>query len=61
MNPGEKALSGPADVGDPRGNMAGLQQSMKFEQTRDMANVLQTRMITGDFETRGDLGILSLT
>ena len=47
--------------GYPRGNTAGLQQSMQFEHTRDMANVLQTRMITGDFETRDDPGILSLT
>ncbi|MDP2997161.1 MAG: hypothetical protein Q8N47_06710 [Bryobacterales bacterium] len=41
--------------------MAGLQQSVKFEHMLDMAEVLETRMITGDFETRGDLGILSLT
>jgi hypothetical protein len=61
MNPGEKALSGPRMWGAPRGNMAGLQQSTKFEHMRDMANVLQARIITGDFETRGDVGILSLT
>ena len=41
--------------------MGGLRQSMKFEHARDLAKVLETRMITGDFETRGDLGILSVT
>ena len=61
MNPGEKAPSGSRMRGPPHGAMAGLQQSMKFEHTRDMAKVLESRMITGDFETRGDLGILSVT
>jgi hypothetical protein len=58
---GRKGLERPSDVGAPRGDMAGLQQSMKFAHTRDMANVLQACMITGDVETRVDLGILSLT
>jgi hypothetical protein len=61
MNPGEKALGGSRMWGPPRGAMGGLRQSMKFEHTRDLAKVLETRMITGDFETRGDLGILSVT